>query len=88
MKFEVLIKRSALKVVMGLDKEYRERILEAVYMLKREPIPARRYDVKKLRGYKDTYRIRVGRLRIVYEIKWLEKKILIHFVGWRGQAYK
>ncbi len=48
-------------------------------------MPAKRYDVKKLKGYEDTYRVRIGRLRIVYEVNWKKKTIIIHFVGWRGR---
>jgi mRNA-degrading endonuclease RelE of RelBE toxin-antitoxin system len=41
-----------------------------------------------LRGYENTYRIRVGVLRIVYEVNWDKKRILIHFIGSRERAYE
>ncbi|RLF37482.1 MAG: hypothetical protein DRN03_02290 [Thermoplasmata archaeon] len=47
--------------------------------LKSDPIPFRKFDVAKLKGCENTYRIRNGDLRIVYEVNWDEKRILIHF---------
>ena len=44
-------------------------------------------DVTKLKGYDNTYRIRVGETRIVYAVSWTERKILVHYVGPRGNAY-
>jgi len=44
--------------------------------------------VSKLKGYDNAYRIRIGDLRIVYEILWGEKAVLISYVGPRGRAYK
>ena len=39
-------------------------------------------------GYDDTYRIRtIENQRIVYEVMWKEKTILIHYVGARKKAY-
>jgi len=51
-------------------------------------MPFRKFDVTKLRGYENTYRVRVGDLRIVYEVDWDEKRILIHFAGPRRKAYR
>ena len=45
-------------------------------------------DISKLRGYENIYRIRVGNLRIVYEVLWNERTILIHYIGPREKAYE
>ncbi len=50
-------------------------------------MPARLYDVKKLQGVKDTCRIRIGRIRIVYAILWSDKVILISRISPRESAY-
>ncbi len=42
------------------------RIIELVLILRENPVPGEYYDVKKLKGLKDTYRIRLGDLRIIY----------------------
>ena len=33
------------------------------------------------------YRIRVGDYRIVYEILWAERRIIIHYIAPREKAY-
>ena len=42
----------------------------------------------KLKGYENTYRIRIGDYRIVYEVFWGRKRIVIHFIGRRKAAYR
>jgi len=86
--FRVESKKKAPKIVRKLDKKRKDKVKEMITTLKSDPIPFRRFDVFKLRGYENTYRVRVGGLRIIYEVKWDEKRILIHFAGTRGKAYK
>ncbi|MGQ9719214.1 MAG: type II toxin-antitoxin system RelE family toxin [Nitrososphaerales archaeon] len=86
--FAIEIKRRALRKLTELDRKKRERIREIVSILKMDPIPFRKVDVCKLENYDSVYRIRVGDLRIVYEVLWAERKIIIHFVGPREKAYK
>ena len=87
MTFEVKPKKSALKFILSLDHKQKARIEEAVLKLKEEPVPAGVYDVIKLAGYENHYRIRVGQIRITYEVRWIDKLIIIHYIGWRGGAY-
>jgi len=86
--FKVEAKKRTLKILKRLSKEKKNKIREAVTILKSEPIPFRKFDIAKLRGYENTYRIRIGSLRIIYEINWDEKRILIHFIGPREKAYR
>lgn len=79
--FNVEAKKRTLKIIKKLDENRKNRIKEVITTLKSDPIPFRKFDVVKLRGYENTYRIRVGDLRIVYEVNWNEKRILIHFIG-------
>jgi len=88
MLFTVTAKRRVLKVLEGLDRERRKRFDEVLSILKKNPIPFRALDVVKLKGYENTYRIRIGDYRIVYEVLWDEKRILIHFIGRRKTAYR
>jgi mRNA interferase RelE/StbE len=45
-------------------------------------------DIKKLTGYTDRYRLRVGDYRIIYEIMDEQLVILIVGVGHRREAYR
>ncbi len=46
-----------------------------------------RLNVKKLRGYENTYRIRVGSWRIIYKVDNNEKSIVIYDILPRKSAY-
>ena len=86
--FKVEAKKRTLKILKRLSQERKNKIKEVIATLKRDPIPFRKFDVAKLKGYENTYRIRIGNLRIVYEVNWDEKRLLIHFIGPREKAYK
>ncbi len=88
MIFEVKIKGKALNYLKAIDEKKKGRIKEIVLILEQDPVPFKTCDVSKLKGYGNAYRIRVGDLRIVYEILWHEKSVLISFIGPRGKAYK
>jgi mRNA interferase RelE/StbE len=45
-------------------------------------------DIKKLTGYADRYRLRVGDYRVIYEIADEQLIILIVVVGHRREAYR
>ncbi len=88
MSFEINIKDKSLKFISSLQKRDRERLKEAILVLKDDPVPIKSLDIAKMKGEKNTYRIRKGKLRIVYEVIWEQKLILIHRVDFRGDAYK
>jgi mRNA-degrading endonuclease RelE of RelBE toxin-antitoxin system len=87
MIFEINIKDKSLKFISSLQKHDRERLKEAILVLKEDPIPIKSLDITKLKGEKNKYRIRKGKFRIVYEVIWQQKLILIHRVDFRGNAY-
>ncbi len=86
--FRVKIKRRAVKILERLPRDYRIRILEILDELKVNPLPYKRYDLKKLKGVEDAFRIRMGDVRIVYTIDWNNDIVIVHFIGFRRYAYK
>lgn len=88
MTFEIKIKDRALKFISGLQKDDRERLKGAIFLLKDDPVPIKSLDIAKMKGEKNTYRIRKGKFRIVYKVMWEQKTILIHRVDFRGDVYK
>jgi mRNA interferase RelE/StbE len=85
--FAVKIKRKALKNLAKIDQEQKRRLKETILLLKSDPLPFKKTDICKLKGYDNTYRIRIGNMRIVYDVLWKQKTILIHYVGTREKAY-
>ena len=86
--FEIKVKRRVIRALEDLPERYRLRVLEVLDRLKVNPVPFRDYDIKKLKGFEDTFRIRIGDIRVVYTINWGSKTITVHFIGPRGRAYK
>ena len=75
MLFEVFLSREAEKALKGLDKKISLKIKEALLQLKITPLPFKEYDLKKIAGSENIYRIRISRYRIIYSVGW-ETKIV------------
>ena len=76
---EIVLLKQAQKNILELDSIMRDRIRTAIYKL-----PAG--DIKKLKGYRNMYRLRTGDYRVLYETA--ESQIIIHSVLPRDKAYK
>ena len=72
MKFEVRLSKKAYRSIESLDKEIAQRVFEKLRGLEDNPFPR---GALKLRGEKDSYRIRVGDYRILYRILYDESMI-------------
>lgn len=72
MKYKVEVISSAKKSLKNIDLQYVKKIVERINLLETSP---RHHGSEKLSGYEQTYRTRVGKYRIVYEI--YDKKVLI-----------
>ncbi len=84
--FAVEVKRRALRKLEKLDGKRKSRLRKVILALKEDPVPFRKMDISRLRGYHNAYRARVGSLRVVYTVSWSERKILIHYIGPREKA--
>jgi len=71
-----------------MPSHYARRVLLVLEALSQDPAPVPEYDVRKLVGMQDTYRIRIGDIRIEYEVDWDSKEIDVLVVQFRGRAYK
>ncbi len=70
-KYEVRFKKSALKILYKLPNKEVVRITSLIGELSEEPRPN---GCKKLKGYKNLWRMRSGNYRVIYSI---EDQILI-----------
>ena len=78
-------KRSALRELKRLDRQVVPRIIAAVESLATHPRPD---GVRKLQGSQQTYRLRVGTYRVIYEL--YESRVLVEIVRVRHRkdAYR
>ena len=55
-----LFSRRAGKSLRRIPEHYRRRILKLLLILRENPVPTEYYDIKKLKGYANLYRARIG----------------------------
>jgi len=64
--FELVYARHAQRQLEKLNPQTALRIVEGCERLKRNPFPDGKH-VKKLKGYEELYRLRVGDFRVVFQ---------------------
>ena len=84
-RYSLEIKHSAQRELDALDNTLFVRIDRKILALADNPRPA---GCKKLRGYKDQWRIRVGDWRVVYLIDDEAKLVTITRVAHRREVYE
>mgnify|MGYP001308288836 CR=1 FL=1 len=84
MSYQIVIPKPAQKQLDNISKIERDRLIVTLRSLADDPRPN---GVKKLKGYDNTYRVRVGDYRIIYEIKDKELIVLLLSVSHRKDAY-
>lgn len=83
--YKVEIRQSAIKEIRALPIDVRERVGHRIDALAKEP---RQNGCEKLAGRANTYRIRVGDYRIVYEIYDARVVVIVVKVGHRREVYR
>ncbi len=81
-KYKIEFSKKAAKDYSRLPENYKSLINLAFTKLS-ESIPV---DIKPVVGEKDTYRIRVGRYRILFTL--IDNVVLVTKIGPRGDIYK
>ncbi|WP_271251582.1 type II toxin-antitoxin system RelE family toxin [Pseudanabaena sp. Chao 1811] len=84
MSYQIVIPKPAQNQLDNITKIERDRLIVTLRSLADDPRPN---GVKKLKGYDNTYRVRVGDYRIIYEIKDRELIVLLLSVSHRKDAY-
>ena len=87
MKYSFRWRERAVRQLRAIPQPAALTILRALAPLGEDP---RRPDagIKKLAGYSDRYRLRVGDYRVIYEITDEQLTILVVGVGHRREAYR
>jgi mRNA interferase RelE/StbE len=84
-RYNLEIGRTAEKQLRKLTAEDRRRVARAMLALGEEPHPS---GSRKLTGYDDVFRIRVGVYRIIYSVSGRTLVILILKIGHRKDIYR
>jgi len=83
--YSVEVKPSARKELESLPDNVLARVLQKMNSLRTAPRPA---GCKKLKGYRDQWRVRVGDWRVVYIIVDAAKLISITRIAHRREVYE
>ena len=73
--FGVIVANKAKKGLNEFDEKTKRKIVEALFELEFEPVPAKKYNMDKVANTTCTYRIRIQFVRIVYDVFWDDKRI-------------
>jgi mRNA interferase RelE/StbE len=84
-RYCVFLEKKASKELEKLGVDVRSRVVEALHTLRDEGF-SRRLDIVKLRGYKSQYRLRIGKYRILFELR-PERTIVVYAILPRKVAY-
>ncbi|MFW9929619.1 MAG: type II toxin-antitoxin system RelE/ParE family toxin [Candidatus Thorarchaeota archaeon] len=85
--YEIFLSHQAKNFIKNLDEKTKTKLMEVFEILKDIPIPYRHYDVSKIRGRENIYRIRISSLRVLYCIIEIDEKIRILKIGYRENFY-
>lgn len=83
--YSVELTRTAEKQLRRVAKRDRSRLLDAIEALGTKPRPQ---GARKLQGYEDIYRIRVGQYRVVYEVIDDRVVVIVLKLGHRKDIYR
>lgn len=84
----------AVKFLKKIDEKSSERIRIKIkdlyiYLNEFEVIPFMNMNIKKLEGeWKGCYRLRIGKVRVIFEIDKNSDTLIIHTIDFRGNVYK
>jgi len=86
MRYKIYLTGKARKKLDSLNQKSRRMILDTLSFL-RDYGFSQRLDIKKLKGFKNHYRLRVGKYRILFELEKPDK-IIVYAILPRKKAYK
>lgn len=85
MKYKVKVIPKAEKSLNKIEPSYAKKIKDRIDSLSTDP---RHHGCIKMSGFNDTYRTRVGKYRIVYEINDSEILVMVINIDHRKDVYR
>lgn len=82
--YRLEISRTAEKQLRKLPRREQERVVAAILPLAGNPRPR---GSRKLSGYDDVFRLRVGRYRVLYSVEQRRLVVIVLKIGHRREVY-
>jgi mRNA interferase RelE/StbE len=86
MRSRVLLHKKANDFLKGLRLEDKRRIVDKLKRL--EDFPAVRFDIVKIAGEANTFRLRIGNYRALFKVYEREKVIVVAKIDSRKKIYR
>lgn len=83
--YRIEVSATAERQLKALHTQDQVRIIRAIQALRTEPYPRGN---RKLSGYRDVFRIRVGRYRVLYSVDKKNIVVIVLKLGHRKQVYR
>ena len=84
-RYRVEISRTAERQLERLPGEGQRRVVATILALADDPLPR---GSRKLSGYEDVFRVRVGRYRILYSVATKTLIVIVLKIGHRRDVYR
>lgn len=84
-KLEIRVSATAEKQLRAVPKDDQRRLIAAIRSLAADPRPR---GCRKLQGYDDVFRIRVGLYRVIYSVQNRQLVVIVLKVGHRREVYR
>ncbi len=85
MAYSILVRPAAARDLKVLSPEIRKRIDKVIDRLSNDPRPS---GSRKLVGFEDEWRVRVGDYRVLYLIRDSDRQVVIARIAHRREAYR
>lgn len=86
--YEIKVHRNAAKYLRALPANTRRRVRNKLDLLAEDPYDANRLDIKPMVGEEGLWRLRIGSIRLIYEVQQQRLLVYVLTVGHRGDIYK
>lgn len=87
MPYKVIIPKRVEKTILKLDSKIQQKIIKKLKQISSNPFQSS-LDLRPMQEIKHTYRLRIGKIRILMDIFQDKKEIHMLKIGFRGDVYK
>ena len=84
--FRVFIGKKVNKTIQELDEKMKNKVKQVCEILAINPWPAKDFDLSKIEGIEDCFRIRIGKNRICYQVNTNLKEVTIYKIELKSET--
>ncbi|MCB0013591.1 MAG: UvrD-helicase domain-containing protein [Anaerolineales bacterium] len=88
MTWQTVQKSAYLSDFVELNKNLQQAVVKAIQEMEQDPVTVRGNTIKKLKGYTNVWRYRLGDFRLIYAVAPQAQLIQLLAIGPRGQVYE